>query len=525
MPWDWSEYVLNPTNEIHPHDGSWLVGGQVPMTPKGAVGMRHARSRRRAEFPTTLAADTSYHNMLSSRNTQGEQIQVRFTTQKASIRVTDTPFAVPLSLARHGLSQIINHLLEKTQSPTPFDFLIDGKFLRTSLRKYVEEQACSTECTLTLEYMESMPEPKAQSQGTPHPDWVSALGICHHASGQVSSSSVISGNYAGELRVEGRENNTSMMKKAHSGAIKALAIQDQVVVTGGKDRVLKLWSVPRDDHDDDEFACLGYDSSHLNSIESLDLIRGGANNSHSLQCASGSWDALVRVWTVHHHPQDVADDSFNSKDNESEPVMKKHKGLSNSESSSSSSSKKNDDDDVFMPIFTGIGHSGCVSGVQFRRPQDLVSSSYDHSLKIWDVPTQRCTATLNGVRPITALDCSPEALIATAHADHVLRLSDDRVTGQKSVVAQLASHTDWVSCVAWQRPEISSTTLLSGSYDGSVKLWDTRATSVPFFTMQATKRSPAPEKVLQVKWLSATRFCASGTDCLVHEFDSTNSLA
>ena len=43
--------------------------------------------------------------------TSTDELRVRFVTQDASIRVVDTPFAVPLTLARYGLSQIVNHLL------------------------------------------------------------------------------------------------------------------------------------------------------------------------------------------------------------------------------------------------------------------------------------------------------------------------------------------------------------------------------------------------------------------------------
>jgi hypothetical protein len=39
------------------------------------------------------------------------QIQVRFTTKQTKYAVTDTPIAVPISLRRYALSEIVNHLL------------------------------------------------------------------------------------------------------------------------------------------------------------------------------------------------------------------------------------------------------------------------------------------------------------------------------------------------------------------------------------------------------------------------------
>lgn len=39
------------------------------------------------------------------------QIQVRFTTKQTKYAVTDTPIAVPITLRRYALSEIVNHLL------------------------------------------------------------------------------------------------------------------------------------------------------------------------------------------------------------------------------------------------------------------------------------------------------------------------------------------------------------------------------------------------------------------------------
>jgi hypothetical protein len=51
-----------------------------------------------------------------------DQIEVRFTTKLTdpALQVEDTPFFVPLRLARHGLSEIINSLLDLgTSVPQP----------------------------------------------------------------------------------------------------------------------------------------------------------------------------------------------------------------------------------------------------------------------------------------------------------------------------------------------------------------------------------------------------------------------
>lgn len=102
--------------------------------------------------------------------TDDTQVRVRFVTKIDQYRVVDTPFAVPARLTRYGLSEVINHLLSQgaraaplehvrnagarhssprsrrlrwPDPPVPFDFMIGGVLLRTSLQRFMEEQGLS----------------------------------------------------------------------------------------------------------------------------------------------------------------------------------------------------------------------------------------------------------------------------------------------------------------------------------------------------------------------------------------------
>ena len=65
--------------------------------------------------------------------TSEPQVQVRFTTKlEARFRVTEAPIQLPTRLTRHGLSEVINHLLN-AEKPVAFDFVTeDGSLLRGS---------------------------------------------------------------------------------------------------------------------------------------------------------------------------------------------------------------------------------------------------------------------------------------------------------------------------------------------------------------------------------------------------------
>jgi len=98
--------------------------------------------------------------------------QVRFVTAQERYRVPDAPIAVPVTLRRYGLSEIINHLLgfgtearlrpgaahlllvltplqkaasvPPTEKPVPFEFFINGQILRTTLQAFFEANNTST---------------------------------------------------------------------------------------------------------------------------------------------------------------------------------------------------------------------------------------------------------------------------------------------------------------------------------------------------------------------------------------------
>lgn len=100
-------------------------------------------------------------------SSEQEQVQVRFTTQQPEYAVNDAAILLPSNIKKEGLSEIVNSLLalgnkidlSKSRSfffmdidllfyhvdvPIPFDFLIDGQLLRTSIVEYLNAARLST---------------------------------------------------------------------------------------------------------------------------------------------------------------------------------------------------------------------------------------------------------------------------------------------------------------------------------------------------------------------------------------------
>lgn len=106
---------------------------------------------------------------------------------------------------------ILDNLLEKQR---PFDFLIDGEFLRSSLAEYLEEKNMSTENVLTIEYVESMLPPTPLSSYE-HDDWVSAV-QAHHLGG------FLTGSYDNHVRLWNKQAECTQILTGHNGAVKAV---------------------------------------------------------------------------------------------------------------------------------------------------------------------------------------------------------------------------------------------------------------------------------------------------------------
>ncbi|ETV82293.1 hypothetical protein, variant 1 [Aphanomyces astaci] len=411
---------------------------------------------------------------------EGAQIRVKFVTKNAAIRVTETPFAVPIKLARAGLSQVVNHLLN-TATPKPFDFLVENTFLRTTLEKYVVTNHLTDEAVLTLEYVEAHLEPE-ESQSQNHPDWISAVSSYNGV--------IVTGCYDGILRVFAQSGELLGSVKAHDTVIKSISIYEDVIVTGSKDLTAKVWSW---DATTKSLALLGVNGGHGNSVDAVAV--------HDQQVVTGSWDNTVRVWSV---PTAAAvHDNNEDQDRGGASVTKKQKTSANGASKAKVTQQEAS---TILP-----GHTAAVLAVAVDAHQAhvLYSGSMDRSIKLWDLTTERCTQTMTGSSTLSDMSVSSTGTILSAHPDNHIRLWDPRAgkAGTTLVQATFTSHKQWVSAVEWS--PLNAHQFVSSGYDGAVKLWDSRS-SIPLFTLAAHTG-----KALDVAWLPNTKpaFVSGGEDC------------
>ncbi|KAJ1915973.1 ribosome biogenesis protein ytm1 [Mycoemilia scoparia] len=413
-------------------------------------------------------------------STTEAQLQVCFVARQTKHVVPSTPIVVPAHLKRYGLSQIINHILS-LEKPVPFDFLIDGVFLRGSLESQLREKNISMEDVVDIEYVESMLPPKPLAT-IAQDDWISSVLV-------IDNTKFLTGSYDGALRVWNSSKECEQTAKVHDGPVKCVSTvatstsQDgsAVIYSGSQDQSAISWEF-RDDKFVPVYKALG----HTGSIDSISV---NSQNTHFITASS---DSTLKIWSS-------SVPSTSEVEVDSVPKSKKAKHASQVELITKAA------------LSTCTGHVGGVTSTLFDRSDDkkAFSCGWDHSIRTWDMETCTNVSTKACDKVCLALDHSlHNGLLATGHADSVIRLWDSRDSGASMVKMSLTGHKGWVSSLQWSPS--SKYILASASHDGTLNIWDIRSTS-PVYSIKpedSKDQSGETQRLLALTW--AQNFIAIG---------------
>ncbi|KAJ8314312.1 hypothetical protein KUTeg_008873 [Tegillarca granosa] len=147
-----------------------------------------------------------------------------------------------------------------------------------------------------------------------------------------------------------------------------------------------------------------------------------------------------------------------------------------------------------VPILTLSGHNEGVSAASWIGDNEICTSSWDHTIRLWDITQATQKSLLQGTKAFFDVSYSHlNKMIITASCDRHIRLWDPRASDGAIVKCTYSSHTGWVSSVRWS--ETNEYLFLSGSHDTVMKLWDTRSPKAPLYNMSGHE-----DKILAVDW-------------------------
>jgi ribosome biogenesis protein len=321
---------------------------------------------------------------------------------------------------------------------------------------------------------------------------------------------------------------------AASAAMTSTTTNKVWIATGSMDHTLQLHTINDDSSNIDVALHASCTGGHSSAITSVDI------NGQTQSLASGDWDGNLCLW-----------DFGSTVATANTPAAKKSK--TGTSTSSTAASSHQAQAPTLRPKASIRAHTSNISGISWgnhlqttthatagndaQNLHHLITGSWDHSIKVWDMERQDCLLTLNGSRVVSCLDTSYHSagIVATGHPDCTVRLWDTRTTttattddaAKPSSLAVFAdttfrpSHKEWITAVQWSRDNPYH--LASTSHDGTVKLWDIRS-ALPLHTYRAFAKK---DKGLSLCYGSSSSsksnsensntIYVGGTDCIVKQ--------
>jgi len=430
----------------------------------------------------------------------GEALVSFMTKLPAEYQVPEDQLVLPSSLARYGLSEVVNRLIG-LDKPVPFDFLVDGEYLRSDLLGYLTARKLSSEKVVKVEYIFALSEPEEQ-QIDQVPDWVAGVA----GLGALPCKWMVASSYDGAVRLY-EEGNARLCARLSHTPLTALAAQP--TSEGGSVRLALAGK-------DGEVRCcqLRYGSSpavgpvsilktaeHKKPVQAVALSEGGDF------LASGGWDQEVLIWNAGAtlFPDVPSEDA-------------KERGI-----------KRKADSGEQVPKFVLRGHGQVVSalhfGTQSRFPFTLLSASWDSTVRVWDTVAAACVCNWAVARACTSFSlCNNPAQMVTSHDDGHVSLWDIRAPPHGTTPNALSldasaglplsstqlPHRRLASQAVWHPTEENR--IASVGHDGCVCVLDPRSPKMPLQKIRLGKPGPVPTKLLCVDWLGREELAVGGSD-------------
>jgi WD40 repeat protein len=183
-------------------------------------------------------------------------------------------------------------------------------------------------------------------------------------------------------------------------------------------------------------------------------------------------------------------------------------------------------------------HTGAVSGVIFDAKDSTVgySTSWDQTVRTWDLVTAALVDTRTTSSALFCVEHMPSLhLIAAGSASRVVKLVDPRASATTVTAITLKGHKN--SVVSLARDPSNDYTIVSGSHDGTCRVWDVRSTrqekdgavgqSLYTLPRESLKGATSPAtgdgvKVFAVCWQDDVGILSAGEDKMVQINRSDN---
>jgi len=405
------------------------------------------------------------------------QVEVQFVTKQPTFSVANTPYSIPANVTVDDLNLLLNTILaESLELPetVAFSFVIRGELLKQPLKQFLRDREISLEDHIEIEYFERLGPPEPENCLL-HDDWVSAV--------QAQGDWILTGCYDNTLCLWDSAGNHKLTISGHEAPVKAvvwISLNSNVGIfaSASQDQTIMIWDW---NIKTNAVECIQVCKGHERGVDSVDV------SLDKLRLASGSWDNMLKIW----------------------PATCEDLDTSNAKRSKTAVGTR-------TPEITLEGHREAISSVQWMDNHSILTASWDHTMKIWDLNMGAINHEMTGNKSFFCANYSAlNQLIITASPDKNLKLYDPRSKQGTIVKSTFAGHTQWVQCVQWSKTD--EHLFISGSYDNNVKLWDNRSPKAPLFDLKGHE-----DKVLCCDWTNSQFMMSGGSDNSLRIFKANN---
>ena len=407
-------------------------------------------------------------------NAQSSQFEIKFTTRLSDeYHIPDDKIIVPGSVNRLELSDLVNDM-SSVGKRIPYDFLINGEFLRGSLVDHCSDRGILSEKTVEIEYVIAMSEPDTSNLTEPEKDWISGV----TSNRDMFYTCSMDGNVS--MYELGSGKLVKSLKHSSLPLTGVFCTSGDVLVTSGKDGRVRFA---------DASTLEVFETSvSISPIQTLSVCP--YDNTIAL---TGSTSGELYLWNIPMRP---------------------------SKSNSTSKKRSHVQEGEARAELESTSLSG-ISGIEWISLSQVIVASLDGTIQIVDPISKTSLPTINTSRSISALALLDAKTVVTGHADGRIifwKLRSDEVCATIEATNSCRSHSRMITDIK-SMPE-NACIVATASIDGSVKLFDSRATS---FAVQSISL-PQSERALSLVWVNASQLLSGASDGVVRSHTIERSI-